>query len=220
MNALLLGSIGTLSDTSELQRRAFNEAFRRHGLDWSWPRDDYRRMLAEAGGQRRIRAQADAEGAQVDAAAVHATKSEVFQGYLLAGEARARPGVIETLERARTEGTKLGLVTTTTRGNVDAILRALGLDRDMFGVVTSLDDVSAPKPAPDCYHLAAETLAVAPEACTAVEDNADGVRAAKAAGCTVLAWPGENNRGHDFAGARMVGDDLTAAIWPQPMAAE
>ena len=116
MKALFLGSIGTLSDTSELQRRAFNEAFHRHGLDWSWPRDDYRRMLREAGGRRRIEAQAEDRGAEVDAVAVHATKSEVFQGYLLAGQAQPRPGILRALERARDEGLKLGLVTTTTRG--------------------------------------------------------------------------------------------------------
>jgi hypothetical protein len=35
MSAILFGSISTLADTSELQRRAFNEAFSAHGLDWT-----------------------------------------------------------------------------------------------------------------------------------------------------------------------------------------
>ena len=38
MSAILFGSISTLADTSELQRRAFNEAFEAHGLDWNWSR--------------------------------------------------------------------------------------------------------------------------------------------------------------------------------------
>ncbi|MFT7179418.1 MAG: phosphoglycolate phosphatase-like HAD superfamily hydrolase, partial [Oceanospirillaceae bacterium] len=34
--AILFGSIGTLVETSELQRRAFNQAFSEAGLDWNW----------------------------------------------------------------------------------------------------------------------------------------------------------------------------------------
>jgi hypothetical protein len=33
MTTVLFDSIGSLADTSELQREAFNEAFRAHGLD-------------------------------------------------------------------------------------------------------------------------------------------------------------------------------------------
>lgn len=50
MTALLFGSIGTIADTSELQREAFNAAFLRHGLDWSWDRATYRALLTTAGG--------------------------------------------------------------------------------------------------------------------------------------------------------------------------
>ena len=215
MKALLLGSIGTLSDTSELQRRAFNEAFREHGLGWHWERDAYRHMLRQSGGARRVRAQADAEGIEVDAEAVHATKSDRFQAMLRAGEAELRPGIRALVSRARGEGVRLGLVTTTSPANVDALLGSLHVPRDGFDVVVTADDVAAGKPAPDCYRFAAAALAVAPEDCLAVEDNADGVRAALAAGMTCLAWPGSNNEGHDFAGARMAGADIEAAVWPR-----
>ncbi|UWQ22557.1 HAD family phosphatase [Jannaschia sp. W003] len=220
MKALLLGSIGTLADTSELQRRAFNEAFAKHGLDWQWPRDDYRRMLRESGGQRRVAAQADAEGIDVDAAAIHATKSELFQGYLADGAASARPGLREAITRARAEGVRVGLVTTTSRANVDALLGSLSMDRGVFDVIVTAEEVSAPKPAPDCYEYAAATLGFAAEDCVAVEDNEGGVRAALAAGMACIAWPNENNRGHDFTGARMAGDDIAEAVWPDRAAAE
>jgi hypothetical protein len=54
MSAVLFGSISTLADTSELQRRAFNEAFVASGLDWNWSRDDYTAMLDSNGGAERI----------------------------------------------------------------------------------------------------------------------------------------------------------------------
>ena len=46
MKALLLGSIGVLAETSELQRRAYNTAFVAHGVDWHWNIATYCRHLA------------------------------------------------------------------------------------------------------------------------------------------------------------------------------
>ncbi|HET6877410.1 MAG TPA: hypothetical protein VFH38_07760, partial [Jatrophihabitans sp.] len=85
MTALLFGSISSVADTSERQRQAFNDAFAQHGLEWHWHRDDYRAMLGRAGGRDRIAEYARREGADVDADAVHATKSGVFQKLLADG---------------------------------------------------------------------------------------------------------------------------------------
>ena len=45
MSAVLFGSIGSVVETSEVQRAAFNEAFQKHGLDWQWTRDEYQALL-------------------------------------------------------------------------------------------------------------------------------------------------------------------------------
>src|SRR4051794_17042780 len=82
MSTILFGSISTLADTSELQRRAFNDAFAAYGLDWHWSRDDYVAMLSSNGGAQRIADYASSRGDDVDAAAVHAKKSEIFQHLL------------------------------------------------------------------------------------------------------------------------------------------
>ncbi|CAM5365567.1 HAD family hydrolase OS=Streptomyces tendae OX=1932 GN=F3L20_10050 PE=4 SV=1 [Streptomyces tendae] len=47
-------------------------------------------------------------------------------------------------------------------------------------------DVEQAKPAPDCFVLAASRLGVEPSECLVVEDAPAGVRAGKAAGCTVV----------------------------------
>ena len=54
MKALLLGSIGVLAETSELQRRAYNTAFVAHGIDWHWNIATYCRHLDTPGGQNRL----------------------------------------------------------------------------------------------------------------------------------------------------------------------
>ncbi|MEM7641813.1 MAG: HAD-IA family hydrolase [Pseudomonadota bacterium] len=212
MTALLLGSIGTLADTSELQRSAFNEAFRAHGLPWFWERGAYREMLRVSGGRDRIANQAEAEGRDVDAAAVHATKSALFQDMLQAGHADLRPGVLDAIQTTRAAGEKVALVTTTSAANVERLLDGLAVDPALFDATVTRDDVPAPKPDPACYRHTMDQLALRAEACVAVEDNSDGVRAAQAAGIRCLAWPNANTEGHDFHGAPTVSGDLRSAI--------
>ena len=52
--AMLFGSIGTLAETSDIQRNSFNEAFKISGLDWFWDEDKYRNLLSKSGGTGRI----------------------------------------------------------------------------------------------------------------------------------------------------------------------
>ncbi len=213
MTTLLLGSISTLADTSERQRSAFNAAFAEHGLDWHWDRDEYRSMLASAGGRDRIAAHAEAVGAEVDADAVHATKSRLFQQGLDEQGVEPRPGVADAVRATRAAGDAVALVTTTSRTNVDALLAALSphLEADDFDLVVTSDSVSEPKPSPAAYLQALERLGTDAADAVAVEDNVDGVAAATAAGLRCVALPNENTAGQDFSAAVTVADRLNLA---------
>ena len=52
--ALLFGSIGSIVETSEIQRKSFNKAFKQYGLDWNWNKDEYQKLLSKSGGKDRI----------------------------------------------------------------------------------------------------------------------------------------------------------------------
>lgn len=203
MSAILFGSIGTLADTSELQRSAFNAAFEKHGLDWNWDREEYLAMLESSGGAQRIADRAEQTGEQVDAAAVHATKSQIFRENLVAGGAAPRPGVLETVRTAKRDGVRLALVTTTSADNVGAVLEALAPDLDPadFELVVDTSVVGQPKPDPAAYRHALTVLDESPDACVAIEDNVGGVESALAAGLRVVAFPNANTAGHDFSAA-------------------
>ena len=54
--ALLFGSIGTLIESSNIQRNSFNEAFKEAGLDWYWDEQDYKILLKKSGGTKRVEA--------------------------------------------------------------------------------------------------------------------------------------------------------------------
>lgn len=77
------------------------------------------------------------------------------------------------------------------RAIIDAALGATDL-LATIGVVVSSDDVPHGKPAPDVYLEAARRLGVARERCLVVEDSVNGVRAARAAGMTVVLVPNVN----------------------------
>ena len=214
MSALLFGSISTIADTSELQRESFNEAFAAHDLDWRWETDEYREMLRGNGGADRIAGYAEQRGQDVDAAAVHATKSELFQQKALTGGLTARPGVLDALRSAKQAGGKVALVTTTSPANIAALLQATeGLEPADFDLVVDNSVVQQSKPDPAAYAYALQTLGEDATDAVAVEDNVGGVESATAAGVTCLAFPNTNTAGHDFGDARVV-DRLDPADLP------
>ncbi len=72
-------------------------------------------------------------------------------------------------------------------GKIRHSLRITGLTR-YFEHICSADDVSAGKPAPDLFLLAAKTLSVPPAACVVIEDSLPGVRGAVAAGMRAFGY--------------------------------
>ncbi len=212
-SAVLLGSISTVVDTSELQRRAFNEAFSRHGLDWEWDRERYVSMLESNGGRDRIAEYAQSVGESVDADAVHATKSQIFQELLGSSPQRPRPGVAETIRAAREQGLRVGLVTSTSTENVTALLDAVKgeIGAGELDVVVDSSRVERTKPDPAAYRVALDELGLEAAQCVAVEDNVGGVQAAVAAGIPVVAFPNENTASSDFGSAAARVDHLDLA---------
>jgi beta-phosphoglucomutase len=91
------------------------------------------------------------------------------------------PALIEALT-----GYKLGVVSASSRIEVEAALNAAGISH-CFEVVIGTEDVARTKPAPDPYLLAMRRLDVGKA--LAVEDSEAGVASATAAGLDVLRVP-------------------------------
>ena len=51
IRALIFDVDGTLADTEETHRQAFNYAFVRFGLKWEWSKPMYRQLLSISGGK-------------------------------------------------------------------------------------------------------------------------------------------------------------------------
>ena len=82
----------------------------------------------------------------------------------------------------------LGLASSSNRPLIDLALDRMGI-ADRFHATVSSEEVERGKPAPDVYLEAARRLSVPPERIAAVEDSANGIRAAEAAGMRTIAIP-------------------------------
>jgi len=96
------------------------------------------------------------------------------------------PGARELLASVEAAGLPRALVTSSERRFMDTVLARTGM---RFDVLVCAEDVSATKPDPEPYLLAAKLLAVDPARCFALEDSPNGVASAQAAGCRVIAVP-------------------------------
>lgn len=192
LTTILFGSIGTLVETSELQRQAFNEAFREADLGWDWDVGTYKELLGKSGGRQRIEDYANSRGMAVDASALHDRKTVIFDRKMVDDGLNLRSGVHSVIRAAQSQGLSLGFVTSTSRANIDAVFDGLGdqINSRDFDFIGDASMVENSKPAPDIYEFAMTALEVDPDACIAIEDTAVSMKAARAAGLRCVAFPG------------------------------
>jgi len=105
---------------------------------------------------------------------------------------------------------KMAVATGAQREFLDLALAVLDI-RDCFSILQTADDIARGKPDPQIYRLACQSLGLPAAECLVLEDAANGVLAAKAAGCPVIAVPNDYTQGQDFSSADWVEPDLFAA---------
>jgi len=216
--AIIFDVDGTLAETEETHRKAFNRAFQGANLSWSWDQELYRELLAVTGGKERIRYFIDDYGAEgapegdLDEfiRALHAEKTATYTEMVCDGELKLRPGVRTVITLAREQGYRLAIATTTTPANVDALLAATFGDtgQGLFEVICAGDSVPNKKPAPDVYLRALEDLELPAGSCIAIEDSRNGLLSARAAGIATIVTPSIYTREETFDEAVLVIDDL------------
>ncbi|MBA3654587.1 MAG: HAD family phosphatase [Actinobacteria bacterium] len=106
----------------------------------------------------------------------------------LLAEMEILPGVVTWLDEADALGLPLAIASSSPSSWVSGLLDRFELT-GRFRHVVCCEDGRPPKPAPDCYLAACDALGVAPANALAVEDSANGVAAAKAAGLYCVAVP-------------------------------
>ncbi|MDA0654421.1 MAG: HAD-IA family hydrolase, partial [Proteobacteria bacterium] len=191
LKALIWDVDGTLAETEEAHRAAFNRTFSARGLDWEWDWDKYRDLLRVTGGVERMthyvrteRPDALPDDAMVETVhAMHKQKTAEYVAALQRGELPLRPGVARLLAEARDAGMRLAIATTTSAPNISALLDHSPdpVRLDWFEVVGAGGVIPNKKPAPDIYLWTLERLGLSGADCLAMEDSRNGLDSATAA---------------------------------------
>jgi beta-phosphoglucomutase-like phosphatase (HAD superfamily) len=214
LRTLIFDVDGTLADTEEAHRRAFNEAFWQMGLNWNWTKVRYKHLLRITGGKERLATYIRSlDVTPMERAAlighieaIHQAKTLNYTRMVQAGAVGLREGVARLLDEAEHARIRLGLASTTTYANIDALLsNTLGSGAlQRFAVIGAGDQVSRKKPAHDIYEHVLRELQASPDECVAIEDSSNGLSAAKAAGLYTIVTPSDWTAAEDFSAADML----------------
>lgn len=220
--ALVFDCDGVLADTErDGHLPAFNETFEHFDLPVRWSEDDYASVLRIGGGKERLASlltpdfvrraglPADQEAQRAAVADWHAEKTRRYTARVRAGDMPGRPGIARIVHEAHDAGWLLAVASTSAEPSVRAVLEhAVGDDAAAWFAVFAGDVVPHKKPAPDIYELAVRELGVSAEDVVVVEDSANGLRAAVAAGLTTVVTISSYTADEDFTGAALVVDSL------------
>lgn len=221
LKALIFDVDGTLADTESAHCAAFNQAFAQFGLDWHWSDAVYTELLKVTGGRERIEhfihsAQPDlsplgALGFNQSLSRVIELKTMAYVRSVNEGAVALRPGVLRLIEQAHAQGVQLAIATTTSPPNIAALLsRELGARwREQFAAIGDSSSARAKKPDPQVYLQVLASLQLPASQCLALEDSANGLRAAVGAGLATLITPTRYTEHDNFDGALRVVEDLS-----------
>ena len=219
IKAIIFDVDGTLADTEDAHRIAFNKAFAENNLNWNWDVALYDKLLKVTGGKERIRyfvesfllefkKPADYDGFVKH---MHLVKTWHYTAMLADGHIPLRPGIKQLIHETHANGIRLAISTTTSPENVAGLLE-VGLGKNWQNYFASIgcgDIVPHKKPAPDIYHWVLNELKLAPQDCIALEDSNNGLRSSLAAGIKTYITINHYTRNQDFTGAAAVFDDLS-----------
>jgi HAD superfamily hydrolase (TIGR01509 family) len=228
LRALLWDVDGTLAETErDGHLTAFNRAFDQLGLPWRWTPERYGELLRVTGGRERLlhdfesqpEAPKEPDARQSLVEEVHRLKNRWYAELVAGGRIALRDGVAGLIQDCIDAGLPMGIVTTTSAANVEALLRAhLGVAwRQSFSVVVCAEQAPRKKPHPQAYQMALSALGVRGDEVVALEDSPAGLAAGCAVGIPVVVTRSYYFANFDASDALAVGPSLgDGSAWVAP----
>jgi len=121
---------------------------------------------------------------------------------------RPIPGIVDLLEEINEHTIKTALASSSSIEVINIFISKLGLAH-YFQHIISGNSVASGKPDPDIFIHTAQALQEAAADCVVIEDSANGVRAAKAAGMKCIGFCNADSGDQDLSLADIVVDDFT-----------
>ncbi len=216
LQALIFDVDGTLAETAEIHRSAFNQAFEEFNIGWHWDRQAYSYLMHMPNDAEMLRAHNamsmthHAQG-RVDAEILQQItrrKMQVYLAMLAGGAAYLRPGVGRLIDEAKREGIALAIASCRSRLEFEMLVtNTLGFDAlSLFDAVRTAEDCEKPCKSP--YGDILYDLGVKASQCVAIDDAESGIREAAICGINTIATPGLYTSSGRFDAACIVVSDL------------
>ena len=204
--AVIFGSIGTIVETSDIQRKSFNLAFKEFGLEWYWSSTEYKKLLERSGGENRLSSYANKKNIKVNTKRLRNLKTKFFNDYLKKNRLKPRPGVLDIINFCKKNNIKLGFATSTTVNNINSIFFTLKntINKKDFNFIGNNKLVLREKPYPDIYKFTLKKLNIRSKECLAIEDTEDSMKSALNAKIRCIIFPGKLHEHKKFKGAYKV----------------
>lgn len=216
--ALIFDCDGVLAETErDGHRVAFNRMFADKGYGIEWDVALYKELLKVGGGKERMKHffdrmswPAGTSDREALIKELHQLKTAYYTEIIESGQLPLRPGVARLVDEAVAAGVRLAVCSTSNEKAVHAVIeKLLGPERKAkFDVILAGDIVSRKKPDPEIYRLAQQRLGLAPAECVVIEDNRNGLLAAKGAGMYCVVTTNGYTEDEDFSEADLVVSEL------------
>ncbi len=218
LNAVFFDVDGTVAETEDFHRKAFNESFKEFGLDWYWDEAIYRELTHVGGGKERIKyyinrawpEMLDYKNLAKYIQSIHQTKNDIYDDYMQLSKIVPRPGVLRLINDLRNNKIRIGLVSSTSEENLRNLFnKGLQIDpEEISDIIAHGGSTIHKKPSPEVYEWTLEKLKLPAGACIAIEDSPRGLEAALKANINTLITPSILTVNEDFNGAKLVVTDL------------
>ena len=201
--AIIFGSIGTILETSDIQRKSFNKAFKKFGLNWYWSKNEYKKLLKMSGGENRLSNYAKIKNIKINTLKLRNLKTKFFNNYLKKNKLKPRAGVVNVIKFCKKNNIKLGFASSTSINNINSIFFALEntIKKKDFDFIGNSKLVSKKKPYPDIYKVALKKFDLSSKECLAIEDTEESMKSALSAKIICIAFPGKLHEKEKFKGS-------------------
>lgn len=180
--ALIFDMDGTLIDNMEYHKQSWIALFKHHKLTLDYDTFDqhyHKGSLVEIMGRLFPTIKHKEELFRIG------SYKEVLYRTLYQPHVKAIAGLYSFLDLQLQKKRPMGIATMGDQHNIDFIFKALKL-KDYFHSTTGGHQVTHGKPHPEIFLTAAQKLNTAPEECLVFEDTRSGIKAAQAAGMSVI----------------------------------
>ena len=209
--AIIFGSIGTIVETSDIQRKSFNKAFKKFSLDWYWSINEYKKLLEMSGGENRLSNYAKTKNTKINTLKLRNLKTKFFNNYLKKNKLKPRAGVTNIIKFCKKNNIKLGFASSTSINNINSIFFSLKdiIKKEDFDFIGNSKLVSRKKPYPDIYKIALKKFDINSNECLAIEDTEESMKSALRAKIICIAFPGKLHEKKKFKGSYKITKKLS-----------